>query len=217
MKNCILCGMQNSKNAKFCSGCGNRLILDLTEQENEHKNMVADALNKKLNSIKSGLFLNDLDQFKVIVKEYRKQVYDLIQFQEENFDSLIDEFISRQHVIRDYNYYKTMIKYGKTFDEIIDEEEIIKDLYFTKDQIKALRSLFYGTTNNEENFNRFKGNVISVNRLMGKTYSQKKSEFSDNANDYIHTELLEIADAALAFLSPVSAARYVIKKMKDNE
>ena len=67
--------------------------------------------------------------------------YNLIKFQEENIDILIDEFISTQHVVRDYNYYLAMVEYGKTFSELIEEEEVLLDISFNNDQISTLRNL----------------------------------------------------------------------------
>ena len=114
MKNCKSCGIQNQKNAKFCSECGEKFVLSVTDQEKEFKRNVAKASESKLDSIKNGIYITDINQFKQIIRDYRKQVFELIKFQEENFDILIDEFISTQHEVRDYYYYRTMLNNGKS-------------------------------------------------------------------------------------------------------
>lgn len=212
--NNLPCGVQNQKNCNFCSESGNKFVISVTDQEKEYKKMVAVALESKLNAINSGIYMEDLNQFKETVKNYRKKVYNLIKFQEENFDILVDEFISTQHMVRDNNYYRAMIKYGKTFSELIEEEEILHDIYFTEDQIKVFRNFY----NKNLDFTQSKNTFISMNRRIGYTYS-KNGEYQKqiiNKSDEESYDLLEIADAALAFLSPVSAARYIIKKMKDD-
>lgn len=213
MKNCKSCGIQNQKNAKFCSECGEKFVLSVTEQEKEYKRKVADALESNLNSIRSGVYINDVDQFKGIIRKYREEVYDLIKFQEENFDTLIDEFISTQHEVRDYYYYQARMNNGQTFDEILEEEEVLKDIYFTNNQKGAIKNCF-----NPKQFLGLKESFIIVNQAVGRTYSKKGEEPIDgNSNNEESTDLLEIADAALAFLSPVSAARYIIKQMREND
>ena len=78
----------------------------------------------------------------------------------------------------------------------------MNDIYFTKDQVRAIINTFevLESVSVIETF-------ISVNKSMGRTYAKKGEELNNN-NDGESTDILEIADAALASIACFSSEIY---------
>lgn len=222
MKSCQSCGSQNQTNAKFCMECGEKFILTVAEQEKEIKRRIVQVAEAKVEALENGLYMQNKQEFINILINYHSEIKSLIKFQEEHLTELIDAYISIREVTRDSKYYKAMIANGISFEELLEEDEIINDVYFTPAQVEQLRnSLYIGDKDklfpNIDPLCSLRENFIRINKSLGRIYTKKNTQQEEFIETEDFSDFLEVADAALAFLSPVSAARYVIKKMKEDD
>jgi len=217
MVTCKNCGTERIGQAKFCSECGTKFELGVVEQEQLIRQKVKEQVEAKLSAIRDGSIISEPDAFLQMCKSYLSASRDLLDFQEEHVEELIKGFKEKYEEDRSHVYYQREIDKGRTFEELLEEEQVLKDVYFKETELDVLK-IYIRSEVNSHLFDTMKESYLTLAKADRRTYANKdkgsqKQHIEVDSSDDI--DLLDIADAALAFMSPVSAARYLIKKAKE--
>ncbi|MDQ0246478.1 hypothetical protein J2S09_004082 [Bacillus fengqiuensis] len=223
--NCTNCQTTLMENSMFCHVCGTEVQYSEQELIMIQNHFIKKQVREQRSRLREMLYSKEIrtneELFEIESKKLMETLKGFLNFCEENFEMLFRSYLNEINVAQELK------KHGLEFDE--------EGNWFNKKQVDILNQV----SQNEEIYNLYKNSYMLENngtlRREGKKKYNNVIDFIKNEPDDVvkkmiygyenankvdlslstDWDILDIADAALAFMSPVSAARYMIQKLKD--